>query len=294
MRHYVTVCDRAFIPRLKVLHASMVRHCAPFTLNVLPWDDDVTAWAEGPNAGGVVAHPELAEAWMTCKLPGPPRTLHERMWSARGDLTALLLRGGVVDSVCQLDADLYFFSSPEPLFEQVELHQAPMGLMPHYFACAAEGLPGITHESHAELYGVHNSGSVIMRDAEIARRWADMTRAWCYFRAEDGKFADQKFLEELSLIRGASILPPWAFPGPWTSKKFAPSQAAAIGPDEPRHGPSVAGGTLVAWHFSSLRMSPGGEVTQYANPEYALAEETIRVVYEPYVRELRAAMGESK
>jgi hypothetical protein len=106
-----------------------------------------------------------------------------------------------------------------------------------------------------------------MRDPEIARRWASMTREWCYF----------------PLVKGASILPPWAFPGPWMSKQMGPYMG-------PGPGPSLGGMRLVAWHFSSLRMAPDGTVIQYANPEYALTLETIRVVYEPYVRELRAAM----
>lgn len=285
MRHYVTVSDRAFLPRLRVLHASMVRHCGTFTLNVMPWDAEVDAWASA--TPGVVSHLSLANWWKTCDLPGPPRSLHERMWSARNDLVAALLEQGV-KAVCQLDADLFFFSSPEELFEQVETHQAPMGVMPHYFARESEGLPGITDESHAEPYGVHNSGSVIMRDPEIARRWANMTREWCYFRVEGGKFADQKALEALTLVKGASILPPWAFPGPWTTKRLRVLDVANS--IAPMAFWGVRSMPLVAWHFSSLRMSPDGTVIQHANPEYALTEETIRVVYEPYVRELRAAM----
>ncbi len=286
VRHYVTVADSAFLPRLSVLHASMMRHCRPFTLHVLPWDVAVRWWAL--SAEGVLPHTVAAKRWLTCELPGPPRSLHERMWSARNDLVATLLEQGCM-SVCQLDADIYFFSSPEALFAQVDLHQTPMGVMPHYFASAAEGLPGITHESHADPYGVHNSGSVIMRDPDLARRWANMTRDWCYFRAEDGKFADQKALEDLTLVKGASILPPWAFPGPWTSQAhivLLRETAGEIyfgGPDKIM--------PLVAWHFSSLRLNADGKVTQYANPEYALDQDTIDIVYDPYVRELRKAMG---
>ncbi len=286
MRNYVTVADKAYLPRLKVLHASMLRHCQPFTLHVLPWDDDVFAWAM--MTPSVQHHLSMARWWQTCDLPGLPRTLHERMWSARSDLTATLLdRSDVnecppVDSVCQLDADLMFFSSPEQAFADVERAGATAGVMPHYFASAADGLPGITEETHLK-YGRYNSGFVFVRDAALARRWADQTREWCYFRLEDGKFADQPYLNDFPTF-GAVEFPPWVAPGPWTSKVYAGENY-----DMDSHV-GFANEDLIAWHFSSLKMNPDGTVVQYANAEYALSEETIRSVYLPYVAELREAM----
>ena len=149
MRHYVTVADAAFLPRLKVLHASMLRHCRPFTLHVLPWDAETTAWSIKHGTGfgdGTVQHQRaLAKEWIQrTDLPGPPRSLHERMWSARADLTALLLESFTAKSVCQLDADMIFFSSPEEAFAEIDAAAAPAGVMPHYFASAVDGRPGIT------------------------------------------------------------------------------------------------------------------------------------------------------
>ncbi len=273
MRHYVVAADAAYLPRLKVLHASMLRHCRPFTLHVLPWDEATHKWAT--NAVCVWSQIFKSEKWLACHLPGPPRSLHERMWSARADMTATLLEQGITSSVCQLDSDLMFFSSADAIFNNLDALGAKAGVMPHYFASAADFLPGVTRETHGQ-YGRYNSGFVFVRDAALARRWADQTRAWCYFRLEDGKFADQPYLNDFPTF-GAVEFPPWVAPGPWTSKR----ELSTYRPVD---------NSLVAWHFSSLKMNHDGTVAQYANAEYALSEETIRSIYLPYVSELREAM----
>ena len=290
MRTYLTVADAAYLPRLKVLHASMLRHCGDFLLYVLPWDETVRVWLWSQGSNRVMSwdHRKIDE-WQTEPLPGPPRTLHERMWSSRAAATAALLRTGEADSVLQLDADLCFFGSPEAALRVVEDAGAPAGLMPHYFAPASDGLPGITEESHGK-YGRFNSGTVFVRSAALAQRWADETRAWCYFHLdEQGRFADQPNLQEWPAL-GAVEFPPWFAPGPWTKYKWAVHECECGECGKV----TMVGQPLVAWHFSSLRLAPDGELLQLANAEYAVyaaKQGLIYGVYEPYIRELRSAMG---
>lgn len=283
MRHYVTVCDAGFLPRLKVLHASMLRNCHPFRLHVLPWDDVTDRWTR--LATNVDPHPASAARWCAIELPGPYRTQHERMWAARSDLTATLLEDGAA-SVCQLDADLMFFSSPERDFAAVDAAGAPAGVMPHYFAGASHKLPGVTTETH-EIYGRYNSGFVFLRDAALARRWADQTRAWCYFRLEDGKFADQPYLNDWP-ARGAIAFAPHVAPGPWTSKWFRPIPKGndVLIREAQLTDTRVGARPLVAWHFSSLKLDPNLNIQQLANAEYAIDPEAMRAIYAPYIAAL--------
>lgn len=90
--------------------------------------------------------------------------------------------------VTYLDADLYFFSSPEPIFN--ELDGASVGIIEHRFNFFTR---------RNKVYGIYNVGWITFRkDAHgiaCVKSWKDNCIDWCYQRLEDGKYADQKYLD---------------------------------------------------------------------------------------------------
>lgn len=205
-RHFVSYCDSAYLPRLKALHASMVRHCGSFELHVLAFDEardrmgDVERWCrEQASVSCMVAplflasHPELE----LDKLPGSPRTRVEHFWTCGPRWIAdVMERTG--EPATYVDADVLFFSSPEPVF--AEIGGAPAAVVPHGFARASQGLPGPTVETH-EVFGRFNVGIVHVADRRIAEDWAERCRAWCYDRLENvgGRvlYGDQVHLQNI-------------------------------------------------------------------------------------------------
>jgi hypothetical protein len=278
MRYFLTVCDAAYLPRLKVLHASMLRHCGEFLLLVIPWDDVVREWCNRAESRVRAWNRRDVETWQTEPLPGPERSSVERMWFARAQAAAEMTRTA---PVVMLDADVAFFADPSPMLDAIDMLAAPGAVMPHYFASSADDLPGLTEETHG-VYGRVNAGVLYVRSPELAWRRADQTRAWCFNRLEDGRYADQTILDDWPLL-GAVEFPPHFAPGPWCANRWDLDTL-------PGGGFTFGGQRLVAWHFSSLKLADDGAVIQLANPEYALPSNA-RMVYEPYIRELRRAMG---
>ena len=94
-----------------------------------------------------------------------------------------------IDLLAYLDSDLYFYQSPEILFE--ELGDKSLYIIEHRFA------PEFSERS--AMNGRFNMAFQIYRRNETAvkclEKWRKQCIEWCYDRVEDGKFADQKYLD---------------------------------------------------------------------------------------------------
>lgn len=119
-----------------------------------------------------------------------------------------------VDRITYLDADIYFFSGVKELF--AEISDSSIAIVEHRFKLM---------KKRNLRYGRYNVGILsFMRDEEglmCLRMWKDECIDWCYDRLEDGKFADQKYLDRwpgkyqgLSVIQNKGVnLAPWNIRG---------------------------------------------------------------------------------
>jgi hypothetical protein len=128
-----------------------------------------------PELAAVRGNRDTVEFYFTCS-PCLPRFL--------------LAREPSLMSLSYLDADLFFFSDPQAMFE--EIGDANIAVIEHRFSQN-------TQEQIA-LYGRFNVGLVYFRRGLEAdrclARWREQCLQWCGERAEDGRFGDQKYLDE--------------------------------------------------------------------------------------------------
>jgi len=141
-----------------------------------------------------------------------------------------------------LDSDLYFFSSPDPIFE--EFGHASLSLIDHRFPPALKW---------REIYGKYNFAFQIYRNdnntAKCLEWWRDKCIEWCYDRLEDDKFADQKYLEQWeNLFDGVKHLynkginvAPWN----WTESSIEISNSSL---------PLAEGKPLIFYHYQGVRI----------------------------------------
>lgn len=288
MRHYATTAHAGYLRQLRVLHASMLRHCERFKLHVLAEGREVTAWADTRDDVDVTTVEEFLDQHPRLRpenLPGRRRTPNElaccwRWWFLYDHV---MCRHGVAATA--VDADLMFWSSPEPVF--AEIGAARAAVLPHGFAAAAAGLPGPTIESHGR-YGVFNGGFAYFALPEAALRMASLTlecshagdHIWPDLRITWG---DQGALELVEEEFGAHVIRhPGAAPGPWNvhTRKLSVGRDGVLNfGDRP----------LVSFHYSSLRYDATGALSQLFDPPYALTVEQQRLLYDPYLAELAEA-----
>ena len=174
------------------LYHSLKKHCKEFELYVCCLDDRIFNILTELNLSGMILFklsdvevydPEFAESKNN-------RTIVEYYFTLSPVLPRFLFsQYPDIKTLTYLDSDLYFFSSPDPVFE--EFGDSSLSLINHRFP--ADLL-------WREKYGKYNLAFQIYRNdsntAECLAWWREKCIEWCYDRVEKSRFADQKYLEE--------------------------------------------------------------------------------------------------
>ena len=241
LRHYCTCFDRNYVPRGLALLRSMRAHCGDFVLWVLCLDSQ--AYEEMARS----AFPEVRlislEEFIANDAPlraaQHDRSRVEFYFTCTPSLPLYVLEhDDEVDTITYLDADLFFFSSPEPVF--AEIGSAPIAITPHrYFV---RGLAG--------MYGKYNVGWLTFRRSkeglDCLRWWREQCLVWCGDHPWEGKFADQKYLDQSkTLFPGThSIAHVGVNLAPWNLENYVVERNGK--------GLAVDGVPVVCFHFSRI------------------------------------------
>ena len=192
IKYFCTYFDKNYLPRVLALHASLVRHCGQFCLYALCHDESSFETLNRLILPGMVPvslhdlekydtellqakqHRSTVEYYFTCT---PAICLY------------VMEHYPDVDLLTYLDADLYFFSNPQPLFD--ELNSYSIGIIEHRFSPGARRF---------QRYGIYNVGWLSFRrdenGIECLKWWRARCLEWCFDRLEGNKFADQKYLDD--------------------------------------------------------------------------------------------------
>ncbi|HRR34280.1 MAG TPA: hypothetical protein P5026_09295 [Kiritimatiellia bacterium] len=273
IRHFCTYFNSGYLDRALVLIESMRRHVPSFTLDVLCFDEAaydffeqhsypeircqrLSAFEERqPDVAAVKSSRSRAEYFFTCTSA----------W-----INDVLERHQDMDVLTYLDADLCFFGSPEPVFEAFA--DKDVLITEHGFA--SDDLKHLR-------FGRFNVGWLSFRNnrvgRECLRRWRDQCVAWCFDRLEDGKFADQKYLDEWPERYGNRLMigPPGLNTGPWSLSKA---------PLSVRDGCLRVGDyPLIVYHFQGVRLFSRRHF--YLGHYFdAIPADNLRLLYFPYVK----------
>src|SRR4029079_11523124 len=110
--------------------------------------------------------------------------------------------------------------------------------------------------AHLAMYGIYNVGLVSFRNDDSGlsclQRWREQCIEWCYDRVDDGRFADQRYLDDWPTQQSAIVVieDPGSGLAPWHFAQYT------IDPDvDP---PTVDDRALVFYHFQGFKsVGPG-------------------------------------
>jgi hypothetical protein len=285
-RVYCTYFDHNYLPRGLALHESLQRHRPSSRLWVLCLSEACYRALETLDLPDLMpirladfeaANPDVAatrstrsqiEYYFTCS-PAWKRYVLDREPGA--------------EWLTYLDSDLFFFASPEPIYE--EMKDASFGIIPHRFT---------RRLAHQERYGIYNVGWVSVRNCEEGRKalgwWRERCIEWCYDYVDEAgdRFADQRYLNRLPgmfpnvhvIAHLGANLAPWNF----AERRL-----------EWRDGSVRIDGAydLLFFHFHGVKRTGG----YYFNKHRSFLAPFPRLmrehVYEPYVRVLAAAEAQA-
>jgi hypothetical protein len=280
-RHFCTLFDRNYVFKALVLHRSLLRHSPDFHLTAFCFDDEarrVIDALELPHIS-TVGLEELEAFDPELLSVKPDRSAVEYLWTSTPSLPLYMFAARPeLDEATYLDADLMFFSGPEPLFE--EMGDASVLITPHRFS------PELAH--HA-INGIYNVQFLTFRrderGLETLNWWHDRCIEWCYYRFEDGKLGDQKYLDDWpERFEGIHVLR-------HKGGGLAPWNITQYDVRETPGGVRVDDDPLIFFHYHRVRLLQRGAFL-WRPPGYYISPENRRLVYDPYVEELGRAVEE--
>lgn len=187
--YYCTLFDRNYLAKGLVMIQTLLRHCPGAKVFVLCMDEETKSILSFLNLSGVslLTLNEVEDEDLLQIKTG--RTIAEYCWTlSAATCWYVMCNFEDVDRLTYLDADLMFFSSVEPLFD--EIGDKSISIIEHRFS---------ERFKHLEAYGRFNVEWVtFVRDVHGLRclkKWRDQCIEWCFARLEEGRMGDQKYLD---------------------------------------------------------------------------------------------------
>lgn len=277
-RTYCTYFDRNYLIKGLALISSLIRHePAQFTLYVVCLDELTRVILDRLDIANVITVPlhEIEYGDEQLARARRDRSLVEYYWTMTPTIILRLLdRVPKEDVLTYLDADLFFYSSPDPIFS--EFAEKSVLIHKHRFTPSLQWM---------DKHGIYNVGLLCFRNDDLGRIalkwWRERCNEWCYARIEDGKFGDQLYLNDWpERFGGVHVLEHvGAGVGPWNHEQYHYSL-------DTNGRPNVDKLPLIFYHFHALSIVAPEIIVPAKHLNYPMREEVIRFCVTPYVDSL--------
>lgn len=273
MHYYCTLFDSNYLTRGLAMYHSLAATGDDFFLYVFAFDTVVykilTAMAL-PRMH-VISLEEFEDERL--RAIKQTRSYGEYCWTCSSFSVLYALVHFELDEITYLDSDLYFFYSLDVLLEEFHQSGGDVLITEHRYT------PEYNQTSTSGIYCVQ---FMTFRNNENGRRilqwWCDRCAEWCYNRVEDGKFGDQKYLDDWATrFKGVHVLQHLGGGvAPWNVQQYRIDE-----------GPFVNDIPVVFYHFHALRWL--AEHT-FDLSTYFLSDKAVQYLYMPYLDALQAAL----
>ncbi len=247
-RHFCTLFDRGYVFKGVAMLRSLYRHCPDAHVHVLCLDEDTHRVLLALRMPALTCIP-LADLEDPVMLEvKKTRNVAEYCWTLTPCLTWYVLeQNPALTAITYLDADLYFYSSVEPLF--AEIGGASVAIIEHRFTARLQYLE-VNGRFCVEWVGFRRDDEGLA----CLKRWRSQCLEWCFARLEDDRMGDQKYLDAWPrdyrsvhvLQHEGAGLAPWNF----DRYRFDRLPDGAFG---------VNGVPLVFYHFHQFQLLEGGK-----------------------------------
>jgi hypothetical protein len=283
MLNFSTLFDSFYLSRGLTLYRSLERTCPSFHLYIFAFDDRTHRILSALNLkhATIVALAEFEDAELLAVKP--TRTRAEYCWTSTSSTILYVLEKFHVDACTYIDADMMFFASPDPLFE--ELGSDSILITEHRYT---------PRYDKSRLSGKYCVQFVTFKNDErgltALRWWRAQCIAWCFDRHEDGKFGDQKYLDDWTTrFEGVHVLQHrGGGVAAWNVQQYEFSETRGR-----VMGREIATGTdfeLIFYHFHYLRFLGDNRIELGRR---ILSQRVLDLIYTPYIRALFSAKAEA-
>jgi hypothetical protein len=199
------------------------------------------------------------------------RMINEYCWTLKSFLIEYILKNNDIEQVLYCDGDIYFFSNPASIFN--EWGSASIFLTPQRDLDWVE-----------QKYGKYQAGIIGFRKDEIGlsavQWWKDRCIEWCGVVENNGRFGDQKYLDQLPKmydnVRISSNLGVNA--APWNIIYNNDFNVSLQGDNV-----FINNDPLVAYHFSCITIYDSDKYDLWSMHQLNIQKEIMNYIYVPYL-----------
>jgi hypothetical protein len=189
MHSFCTLFDSHYLSRGLAMYRSLEAVGGQFHLYIFAFDDRCFTVLQSLSLKHATIIP--LQKFEDAELLGvkPSRSRAEYCWTSTSSTILYVLEHFPVDRCTYLDADMLFFSDPDVLF--AEMGDRSVLITEHRYS------PQYNKEALSGKYCVQFVSFRNDREGlTVLRWWRERCLEWCYARFEDGKFGDQKYLDD--------------------------------------------------------------------------------------------------
>ncbi len=276
--NFCTLFDRNYLFKGLALYESLLKVCDNFKLWILCFDDVTYNLLKKMNLKNIelISLKEFEDKELL-KIKNI-RSPVEYCWTCTPSLPLYILKNNPsLDMITYLDADLFFYSNPNPVYE--EFGNNSILIIEHKYSSA--------YEKYEKTSGKYNVQFLIFRNdsnaIECLKWWRERCNEWCFFKHEDGKLGDQKYLDDWpGKFKGVHVLQhKGGGLAPWNVQKYSIRKVD--------NKIFIDDNELIFYHFHQLNILSPTEFD--LSRGYILSENVIELIYKLYVYQINKVIN---
>jgi hypothetical protein len=260
------------------MYDSLAKHCNNFHLFIFPFDNKCLEILNKLKLNEATIIPlDDFENEELIRIKNT-RTKKEYCWTCTPLIILYVLEHFGVENCTYIDADLYFYSSPDILIN--EMQNKSVLITEHRYSKKNDFSK--TSGKYCVQFLTFKNNSLGLR---VLKYWKDACIEWCFARSEDGKFGDQKYLDdwisrfdciyELNNVGGGVA--------PWNVQQYQIINKKNVLYIKEKKNKKLS--KLVFYHFHGLVFYKNNTI-ELTNPTYLLSKRVMKYIYKPYIEKL--------
>jgi hypothetical protein len=279
MHIFCTLFDSHYLSRGLAMYRSLAACSSDFHLYIFCFDDITRTVLRSLKLECVtlISLPEFEDADLL--RVKPTRSPAEYCWTSTASVILYVLEKTGAERCTYIDADLFFYNDPLPLFE--EMGDRSILITEHRYS---------PENDLSALSGVYCVQFISFRKDEHGLKalnwWRNACLEWCYAREEDGKFGDQKYLDDWTgRFENLHVLKhQGGGTAPWNIQQYVITKnSSSFNGRVIKTGESFP---LIFYHYHHIRFYLNGMLDL---GDYRISKCVKENLYFPYLRELAKA-----
>lgn len=276
MNIFCTLFDSNYLPRGLVLYQSLVEAKEDFFLYVVCFDDlafDILTKLNLERLEPIKLSDFENDELLKVKAE---RTAGEYCWTCTPHVIRYVLDTFNLKQVTYLDADLCFYDKPSILLNELKSVDKSILITEHRYTSRYD--KSNTSGIYCVQFMTFNADRLGLTALQW---WQDRCLEWCFNRHEDGKFGDQKYLDDWTLrFKNVHVLEHLGGGvAPWNVQQYKLSEVC--------EKPYVNDFPVVFYHYHGYKYYKNGLHDLVRG--YILSKDVARLLYQPYGKSLLKA-----